>query len=761
MTMRVKMLQTRTGGAGSLLVAGSTYRVSEELGADLVGKHFAEDVDGVFGAASSGSQAASIDPVTKHLIQPYGGGGAVMFRAGGEVVASAPTVTGRIDSTVVVYGANMDGLCHAVRHRRKYGRRVVIIHPTTQLGGMTAGGLSYTDVKEVDQLRYGVEMQEFYDRCAAEYGMTRAQFWSTWYYAVEPKIADKVIRDMLNEAGVLLITGWYPSSVVAKTGTKPGAVEFKAVNGVDLPFTAYASYWFDGSDEGDLLALPGFGVTFAIGREATATYNESYAGIQVGSSLSVSVSAYKTPGDAGSGLLNKFMLAAPPGSVGAASTAIQASNYRVIVTNVASNRIPWPEPSNYDPMWYEHIGRFITAKGTTNLTLADCFYATNIPGGKMDWNNLDSTLFQSTDCIGGNANYLTADWPTRFAIAEDHKQWFLGFIKWLRTDPRVTGPIKATLEEYGLCRDEFVDNGGFSNLMYVRVGRRIVGAYVHKQSDVMGTGTLKHGLVFANYGADSHFCTLYADASGNLKKEGQYYYNPPFRHVVQYASLLPVAAECTNLMVGGLTLSASAVGISSLRMEPQRGWIGQVAADAMHYAITNNLANLQDVPLAPLQGLSGLTSGGIVLSVACPAENGVVDIQPNVAAWTRASSLSGGTANDFYGHYYYSSGGVGGNNVNKFVDFAPNIETTGQYRVLINCPRNAAGLGRATNVGVDITHAGGTAALTLNQATADEWHDMGVYTINAGAPSVHKTRVKTTGSNNNVIVCAVQYVRVS
>jgi hypothetical protein len=46
MTIRVTMLQTRMGDAGSYLTAGSTYTVARALGAALVGSGFATDIDG-------------------------------------------------------------------------------------------------------------------------------------------------------------------------------------------------------------------------------------------------------------------------------------------------------------------------------------------------------------------------------------------------------------------------------------------------------------------------------------------------------------------------------------------------------------------------------------------------------------------------------------------------------------------------------------------------------------------------------------------
>lgn len=53
MTMRVTMTQTRMGESGSLLVAGSTYTVSEAFGGLLVHNRWATDIDGILSPPSS------------------------------------------------------------------------------------------------------------------------------------------------------------------------------------------------------------------------------------------------------------------------------------------------------------------------------------------------------------------------------------------------------------------------------------------------------------------------------------------------------------------------------------------------------------------------------------------------------------------------------------------------------------------------------------------------------------------------------------
>lgn len=53
MTMRITMTQTRMGESGSLLLAGTTYTVSDAFGAAMVGAKYATDTDNALTPAPS------------------------------------------------------------------------------------------------------------------------------------------------------------------------------------------------------------------------------------------------------------------------------------------------------------------------------------------------------------------------------------------------------------------------------------------------------------------------------------------------------------------------------------------------------------------------------------------------------------------------------------------------------------------------------------------------------------------------------------
>lgn len=74
MTMRITMLQTRMGESGSLLTAGSTYTVSKEFGAEMVGSRgYATDTDGVLSfPKATGLQDMKYDPLTQSAVSGDG-----------------------------------------------------------------------------------------------------------------------------------------------------------------------------------------------------------------------------------------------------------------------------------------------------------------------------------------------------------------------------------------------------------------------------------------------------------------------------------------------------------------------------------------------------------------------------------------------------------------------------------------------------------------------------------------------------------------
>ncbi|MGC3970909.1 MAG: FAD-dependent oxidoreductase [Pirellulales bacterium] len=121
---------------------------------------------------------------------------------------------------VVVYGATSGGVTAAVQSAR-LGRTVVLVEPSQHVGGLTSGGLGTTDIGNKGAI--GGMSREFYRRLHAHYQKTDSwtvqtpdEYWklrkggkpqedTMWTF--EPHVAERIYREMLDEAKVPLVFG--------------------------------------------------------------------------------------------------------------------------------------------------------------------------------------------------------------------------------------------------------------------------------------------------------------------------------------------------------------------------------------------------------------------------------------------------------------------------------------------------------------------------------------------------------------------------
>ena len=158
---------------------------------------------------------------------------------------------------LIVYGATAGGMATAVAGAR-HGLKTVLLEPRQHVGGMATGGLSRTDtgVREV----IGGLALEFYYRVGNEYEIRRFKNPVAWFY--EPKVGERVMRNMLSEAGVTLLLNHRlaEKNGVVKQGKR--ITEIATENGDRFRGKVFA----DCSYEGDLMAQAG--VSYTLGREA-------------------------------------------------------------------------------------------------------------------------------------------------------------------------------------------------------------------------------------------------------------------------------------------------------------------------------------------------------------------------------------------------------------------------------------------------------------------------------------------------------------
>jgi hypothetical protein len=168
-----------------------------------------------------------------------------------------------IQADVAVFTATAAGVCAAVSAGRA-GSHVVLIEPGRHVGGMTSGGLGYTDVGDVRAL--GGMAAEFRAAVAEHYGVPVGR-----YAGPEPHVAEQIFLRWLDRAGVDLVFG----------GELQG-VEMNDARIVSARFspdlTVSADVFVDAGYEGDLLAAAG--VAYGVGRESRDLHGERFAGRQ-------------------------------------------------------------------------------------------------------------------------------------------------------------------------------------------------------------------------------------------------------------------------------------------------------------------------------------------------------------------------------------------------------------------------------------------------------------------------------------------------
>ena len=521
------------------------------------------------------------------------------------------------EADVVVYGGTSAAVIAAVEVAQS-GKSVILVSPDVHLGGLTAGGLGWTDTGKKEAI--GGLSRNFYHRIWQYYNKDEAWRWqkredygnrgqgtkavdgskrTMWIF--EPHVAESVFEDYIKEFKIKTFRNeWLNrSSGIQKNNSK--IVSLTTLSGKVFK----GKVFIDATYEGDLMASSG--VSYHVGRESTKTYDEKWNGVQTGVLhhqhwFWENISPYKIPGDSTSGLLPKISKE-PPGEYGAADNKIQAYCFRLCMTNNDENRKPFPKPKNYDPSQYELLLRSLLTGRKDFFRKFD-----PIPNYKTDTNNHGPF---SSDNIGMNYDYPEASYQKRRAIIEEHKNYQMGLLYFVANDPRVPSDIREKLSQWGLAKDEFKDNENWPHQIYVREARRMIGSYITTEQDVLLKREVPKPIGMGSYAMDSHNVQRYITPQGFVQNEGDIGVKPPAPYSISYGSLTPQKNQCSNLLVP-VCLSSSHIAFGSIRMEPVFMILGQSAAVAACIAIDENSA-VQDIDYNDLKAL--LLNKGQVLTL--------------------------------------------------------------------------------------------------------------------------------------------------
>ncbi|MGJ7029973.1 FAD-dependent oxidoreductase [Niabella hirudinis] len=506
---------------------------------------------------------------------------------------------------IIIYGGTSAAITAAVK-AKQLGKSVMIVCSERHLGGMTSGGLGFTDTGNKSVI--GGLAREFYHRIWLHYEDPGSWEWqekaaygnkgqgtpaidgtnrTMWIF--EPHAAEQVFEGLIKEQGIAVFREeWLDRSggIQMKNGK---IVSFKTLKG-----NIYSGKVFiDATYEGDLMAAAG--VSFTIGRESSAIYGEKWAGVLTGvfhhgHYFKSRVDPYKTPGKPLSGLLPGISEEAP-GAYGSGDQKVQAYCYRMCFSSHPENRVAFPQPAGYDPARYELLVRVFNSGWRELFQKFD-----PIPNLKTDTNNHGPF---STDYIGMNYLYPNASYTLRKQITDGHRDYQQGLFYFIATDPRIPRDVQQEFHKWGLAKDEFTDNKNWPFQLYIREARRMVSDFVMTEHEILGRRAVPDPVGMGSYTLDSHNVQRYVSPEGFVQNEGDFGVHVSRPYQISYKAIVPKAAECENLLVP-VCLSSSHVAYGSIRMEPVFMILGESAATAAVMAIDDQ-TSVQKVDYAALK----------------------------------------------------------------------------------------------------------------------------------------------------------------
>lgn len=649
-----------------------------------------------------------------------------------------PTAMAQQQADVIVYGSTPGGFCAAIAAARE-GASVILLEPTDHVGAMNTGGLSHCDSNQMVRSTVMGLFHEWHTRVVKDY-TDRGQLppyrpsikdQSRWTF--EPHVAMRVTMQMLDEAKVTVLTERYLQSV---TKVGPRITSLITKNG-----TFTGRVFVDGTYEGDLMAAAG--IDWTIGREGREEFGESLAGKQY-SKQKMNINGFDDQGN----LLPLLTTAASAESIASAKAPavghpateaavteaaatedsaagdqnVMTYSFRLTLTDDPDNRVPMPQPKQYDSAKFEVVRRALKEGG--NRVGFDLY---PLPGNKLDGNNSIGGQF-SLGLVGGGNDWHLADEAERQKIWEAHKQYTLEFIHFLTTDSAVPKKTRDLYTKLGLCKDEFASYDHFSPSLYVRESRRMRGMYVISQKDILETPTKSDPIAISSFPIDSHDCQRIAVQGGGVINEGTIYpvrrKNPKqgYAYHVPYRSIVPEPSQCDNLLVP-IALSCTHVGISSLRIEGTWMIIGQSAGIAAALAAGNDVA-VQQLPYTELR--KSLLAQKQVLKLPAvpqpPTTTGGIDVNtlPGVVLDDSTAKLTGNwtASTNFKPHIgkgYMFNGQMNSKlkgDGKSTATFQFKVPKSGNYRLSMAYSAHSS---RATNVPVTVTSGSRKQQVTVDQ----------------------------------------------
>jgi len=501
------------------------------------------------------------------------------------------SAAGKKVADVVVYSGTPGGIAASI-HAAREGTKVILVEPTKHVGGLSTSGINTAETEHMLKWTIGGFANEYYHRMGKYYKETKAQ--QTYphknprldtIYFFESSVAEKTYLAMLKEAGVEVI---YGASVdkVAKDG--PWITSITLTDSTQFS----ARVFVDASYEGDLMARAG--VSYAVGREAQAEFNEDAAGVR----FDPNTHKARTVDEKGN-LLPGISAWAKDLTQRSAHRAPMNYNFRLTVASDPDLQVPFPTPKKYDPKRYALLANWLhkqTSEGkrVERRDIIDLYERRN---GKFEMNNKQAAVL-SLGHFGGQFDWPDASYEERERIYQDHLDYTLGLLHFLMNDDSVPENLRNEIKGMGLHKGEFADNGHLPYQLYVREARRMKGETIVRQQDVQKDRRKPDSIGMSSHFIDCHHVQRVALNENEFVNEGRIW-RTGYAYQIPYRAILPKAAECTNLLVP-VAASYTHVAFCTLRLESVWMITGHGAGVAAAMAVKDGIG-VHKVDVSTLQ----------------------------------------------------------------------------------------------------------------------------------------------------------------
>ena len=495
-----------------------------------------------------------------------------------------------IETQILIVGGTVAG-CSAAISAARAGSRVVVLEPTSSLGGTTTNGVHCFDTGSLQSLSGVTEefigrVRKYYADAGLDHPMLRSGSDVFWEFHV----AERIWREMIAEHDkITFINGAVAIGVTMRDGTYIDEVLWEpAIDAIGSlaqtpqkpqkpPNVVRAKQVIDASYEGDVAAWAG--APFDIGREARSP-EEPHAGV-------IFTSTHER-GITKGGYLPSTIL---PGSTGEGDDAIMSFTCRMSVryrpTGYEGHLLKTP-PKDYDASLYSWAPRNAPEQGGAFGTeLQPSMF------GKM----LTNQRYFGDDRLRGNRDYILSHPRERTEIRKDFINHSLGFLYFIQTD--------GSMPQLGLSEDEFADNNNMPRSPYVREGRRFRGPVQLKENDVSaylaGLGPRpplrKDSIAIGDWGVESRRCHDEPNPMTNTYDGSMFIRTLRAPYQVPFGCLVPEGVD--NLLVT-TTISATHVAFSALRVEAVWAQTGAAAGIAASLAIRHG-GDVSDIAVERIQ----------------------------------------------------------------------------------------------------------------------------------------------------------------